>query len=525
MKFKSLINIIKENSYFPKVSGWVFLIVFVLLSFTYDYHSILFKTTQSIHQWRQCDCLSITMNYYQDNNSFLEPSTHNLAGDGTGKTISECPIIYYSVGSLWKIFGHHEYIYRAIVLLFFFFGLLAVFKLFEVILKDSILAIVGSLFLFTSPTLVYYANNFLMNIPAFSMALIGLYFFFRFQRMGSNRFFYAFVASYTIAGLLKTPALLTFCAILGIYFLELINIKLNSEKKIFDKPIQQGLVLLGLVIVQVGWYSYAKSYNDEFNSSSFLIGILPIWEMNSEEIKTTFNTIYEHIKWNYFRAETQLLLVILYGFVLFFFRQNKKILVYFTLICSIGLLSFCVLFFSPLKDHDYYTINLFILVPITLLSFLSLLKNKFPKTFQSILLKIALIVFLIHNTDFARRRMLGRYSEEGWQNNYYITNLISFREIPSYLRSIGINKEDKVISLSDNSINISLYLMNQKGWTNYLINGDSNHIKEKIKLGAEYLMISDPETYEEKEIAPFLNEQVGEFKNINIYRLSPASEK
>jgi len=49
---------------------------------------IFFKRPQSIHQWRQCDCLSITMNYFQDNNSFFEPSIHHLANDGTGKTIS-----------------------------------------------------------------------------------------------------------------------------------------------------------------------------------------------------------------------------------------------------------------------------------------------------------------------------------------------------------------------------------------------------------------------------------------------------
>jgi len=44
---------------------------------------------------------------------------------------------------------------------------------------------------------------------------------------------------------------------------------------------------------------------------------------------------------------------------------------------SIGVLLFSVLFFQALRDHDYYTINLFILIPIFILSFLSLLKDKF----------------------------------------------------------------------------------------------------------------------------------------------------
>jgi len=64
MNFKELIRTIKKNTYFPKYSKWVFLLLLFAISMIYDYQDILFKTPQSLHQWRQCDCLSITMNYY-----------------------------------------------------------------------------------------------------------------------------------------------------------------------------------------------------------------------------------------------------------------------------------------------------------------------------------------------------------------------------------------------------------------------------------------------------------------------------
>ncbi|MBC8486528.1 MAG: hypothetical protein H8D45_10860 [Bacteroidetes bacterium] len=153
------------------------------------------------------------------------------------------------------------------------------------------------------------------------------------------------------------------------------------------------------------------------------------------------------------------------------------------------------------------------------MSFLLLLRNKFKVVYTSVFFRIIVIVFLIHNVDFARRRIEGRYSHKGWQNKNYIDSIQPFEEITPYLRSIGIKKSDRVISLSDNSINISLYLMNQKGWTNYGISADSIIIKEKINLGAKYLLIYNKETYEERSIQPFIENKIGEFKNIDIYAL------
>ena len=95
----------------------------------------------------------------------------------------------------------------------------------------------------------------------------------------------------------------------------------------------------------------------------------------------------------------------------------------------------------------------------------------------------------------------------------------AFREISPYLRSIGINKNDRVISLSDVSINISLYLMNQKGWTNYGINMDTNKIKEKIDLGGKYLFIYNDDNLKDQRLKSFINNKIGEFKGIKIYAL------
>jgi hypothetical protein len=444
---------------------------------------------------------------------------HNLGRDGTGKTMSECPIVYYSVARLWKIFGHSEFIYRLIVLLLFFGALLLLFKTFEGLLKESVLSMISVLLLFTSPTLIYYANNFLMDIPAFSLAIFGLSFFIRFLQTQMNRHFYLSLLFYTLAGLLKVSSLLSFGAIIGVYLLDLAGFKLLSDRKLFRFPIKTAVFIMAVIAIQIAWYWYASYYNHRYNAGNFLIGILPIWKMNPEQISETLHAIDYHMKWDYFRLETQYLFLFLFVFTLLFCKRTQKVLLWMTIIASIGFVAFIFLFFDALKDHDYYTVNLFILVPLTLLTFLMLLKERFPVLFRSAIFWIVALSFLIHNVDFGRRRISGRYDTVGWHNEAYLNQYQAFRELPAYLRSIGISEEDKVISISDNSINISLYLMNQKGWTNYNIKSNPKLVERMISQGAKYLMVSIPESYAEEGLQPFFQKKTGQFRNIHIYEL------
>ncbi len=98
------------------------------------------------------------------------------------------------------------------------------FKIYECVLKDSVLAIIFTLLLFTSPVLVYYANNFLMDIPAFSLALVSMYFFFRFIQSAKDKYFYWFVFINVIAGLLKISSLMIFIAVFGLFVLMVFEI-------------------------------------------------------------------------------------------------------------------------------------------------------------------------------------------------------------------------------------------------------------------------------------------------------------
>jgi predicted membrane-bound mannosyltransferase len=115
--------------------------------------------------------LSITQRYFQDKTSFCEPEIYNHLADGghTGKSAGEFPGWYYLMAQFWKLFGKHEWLYRAMVFVVFSGACLALFKMAIRTTQNIALSIFFSLLLFTSPTIAYYSISFLTNIPALSL--------------------------------------------------------------------------------------------------------------------------------------------------------------------------------------------------------------------------------------------------------------------------------------------------------------------------------------------------------------------
>ncbi len=131
----------------------------MLVSILYEYPSIVMKRPQSVHHWRQSDCASIALNYYQTGMHFFKPQTHNLTSDknksGYNAT-SEIPIVYYFIAFLYKIFGYHESIYRLLNTLLFLTALFYLFRTLMLWLRSYFWSATITLFLFTSPKSVVF---------------------------------------------------------------------------------------------------------------------------------------------------------------------------------------------------------------------------------------------------------------------------------------------------------------------------------------------------------------------------------
>lgn len=510
----------KDNFYyFPKYSLVVLLGIIGILFFVYGFNNILFMRPQGIHQWRQCDCLSFALNYFHNDATFFHPAIQYLGKDGTGKTASGFPIIYFIVAKLWKLTGYHEFSYRILILLITFTGLATLTKTVEAILKDSFMAIFVSMILFSSTIFVYYANNFLMNVPSLSLALIAMYFFYRFYQSGKEKNLYFSMLFFLIAGLLKVPALMAFVAIMVVFAMERIfKLKFGSDGFLFKHSERQIIPLLMVILFVAAWYIYAAHYNEKYNSGIFLIGILPIWKINGEHILQIIH--YVRVLWiNSYQSVLMQEISILFLLALIFnYKKGNRFLQAFTYLLTAGFLIFIVLFFQVFDNHDYYLINQLILMVSIFIAFFYFLKQHKINVFRSVVFRFMLFILMIYNVKICAKNIHDRYHVQ-WENQH-LTTTISLEHITPYLRSLGINRTDPMLVEKDPSFNISLYLMDQKGYTTF--GGqftDSIDIRKAINLGLKYLLVTDSTLLKKPYLKPFLKNQIGKCKNNYIFKL------
>lgn len=529
--------------YNPAFYQILFVCILIAASFAYYYPQTIKMRPYSLHQWRQCDCLSIADNYYEENRSFLNPSVHWTGPAGNGNTISEFPIIYYSVAKLWQLFGKHEFIFRLINLLFLFTSLVLLFKLFEDILKHSIWSILIVTLFFTSPILVYYGNTFMADVPALSISIMGWFFFWKYYKTNKNVLLIISMLLFCLAILLKASSAISYFAILLLFFLEFINlIKLRKEEKLFSKSVSEIVIILIPIIISFAWYSFASQHNKANNYGLFLIGTLPIWKIEYSEINLVLRALIHDTFPQFFNSFGLIILLLLGTTITLFWKKTNPLLtiVFFSML--LAFVTFLILFFQVFKEHDYYLINMLIIIPLLLLTFFLLIKKHFYSIYnskKSISIFSFFIIISIYNTSVIQKAKYFRFDKKmnysallsqkqvdylEWFHWDYDNHYKALETITPYLRSIGIKRDDKVFSVPDKSINITLYLMNQKGWTEYGYN-EYEETPEKFmeyiaQNGAKYLIINDENYLNQEYLKPYIKNKIGQYQNVQIFSFS-----
>jgi hypothetical protein len=497
---------------FPTLLSFIiFEVVFVLFSYMYNYHEVLSYRPDGVHQWRQTDCLSFTDRMYRGESNFGSTAIAFLGHEGSGKTVSEFPILYWMNAIIWKITGKQEWTYRLLVLLLFHIGLFALFKTAEGILKDSLWAFITTFGLFTSPFLAYYANNFLADVPAFSLVLMAWYFVYRFYKKRQVSSLYIIGFLFLFAGLLKATAALSLIALMISFLLRAGPISIMTwQTEDTWKPYAKRIwAIFGILcIAWIAWYSYARSYNQEHNKDIFLIGILPIWEVTYAQA----NEILFHVGntwWHHFFRP--ILHAVLWGLFLIMLLSLRGVPAFFRsilLTVSLGFVSFFLLYFQVFDQHDYYALNLLILYPCIVIGFLLYVKQKRKSVFRALPIQFLSVLLLMHCADFTRRRMLSRYEMNP------ITHTGVFFEIEPWLRAQGVQRTDKIISIPDKSPNISLYLSGSIGWSQFADFKVAEDIDRKIASGAKYLMYqSSAGQLPDSLWQPYVGDIVGKYQD------------
>lgn len=515
-----------------KIHNLFFVLLILLVSALFNQPNTMSDPPRSVHQWRQSDGYSIALNYYNNGMHFFEPRIH-FQESKEGKAVGEFPIIYYLQAAIWKITGPSYFVARFTIFLFSIIGLFALFKTIYGLLNDTFVAYLLPLLLFSSPLFAYYSNSYLTNIPALSFLFVGWYFLFRFsERMKTTSLLFA-VLFVTLAGLLRPTMLIGYVPLVILFFINR-NKLIDSEK--IKKQFIYGTALFLPFILVACWVLFTKTYNSQNNSVYFLSNIRPIWIC--ENIPHVWSKFTHAMLDEFYHGSVKTIIVLVLISMLFTIKRQNRNHSIVTVGIVVGLIIYILLWFSNLDVHDYYLIELFLVIPPLFIGFFSYVKENYQEVFYArsmrVTASIILIVSILYGASKTRMKHEDKVffftevflSEEEivfykWYHWDYETKYQAFETIEPYLRSIGISKKDLVVSLPDQSPNITLSFMDQKGFSFlYCTNENmSEKLKEFKAKGAKYLLICDRDFIKNTGIETFTQEKIGTYKNIEIFKL------
>ncbi|HTB07433.1 MAG TPA: glycosyltransferase family 39 protein, partial [Bacteroidia bacterium] len=342
---------------------YIFIALLAIVSCIYNYPVILFHRPYSIHLWRQCDCLSMALMYYENGMHFFSPAVHWCGLNGNGNAApGECTWIYYTVAILWKVFGYHEFIYRLFDMAILYAGLIALYKTAAGILNSHYWGMIVSLFLFSSAIVAYYGNNFIPDPTALSLALIAWYFFYRYSVTNKNISLIFSMLFFGIAGATKVTALISFVPIVFAFFAEKFNIiSFKKDDKLFKGTLLP-IALFVLALAPIGlWIAFSIHYNNQNNAGLFGSHILPIWELNAAQIKPIKANLYFGEMSDLFLDRLGFkIFLLLFIYSIFNYKRASRFLLFLTIFITFGAIAYILLWFQVFDVHDYYLINVLV---------------------------------------------------------------------------------------------------------------------------------------------------------------------
>jgi len=527
---------IKKNIHTRYFQYIVFTLIATLYFFLMGYNEVANKGPYSQHIYRQSDSYAFALNYYYEKNDFLEPSILLVIEKEGGKTVSEFPILYYLTAKIWTITGVTPFVPRFINFLILCVGLLCLYRLALEFLEDHFWAVMVSLSLAASPLIGYYAFNFLPNIPALGFALIASYCFFKFYKSDSSIYLICASVFFALAALIKISSLFAFLALNATLFIS--NLKhIKTKPTAILKQLASAIFVLG---VYFSWFQYTKWYNAQHLGGLFNQSILPVWHLSKTQVNSILDLIYYNTLIYYFNPYVLGLLTAVFIVTIAWWKKANAQLLMVTTLLLIGAVMFVILFFGGMDYHEYFLIDATILIPFLVLYLLSFLKNTSVSLYNLKWVKIAaavLMLFLLNynailtgmrinpNRDVVKKNIpLNKKVTEYWAYRHYDWEMHQkkYEGIVPYLRGLGIQFSDRVISIPDGTPNVSLSLLQQKGFTDYHYSANytgAGQTMRKIALGAKYMIVEGEENLKREDVLPYLKNKIGEYNGIFIYRL------
>jgi len=538
------INKITDTSYIfwlQKCLFPLFILVFGAISIWSD---IALQTPYGQHQWRQCDAFSMALNYYHEEAVFFEPRMHFQHGNdaGSGLAVGEFTGTYWLNAQIWSVTGLKPYLMRWTHMVFWLLGSLALFALGRGWFGAWKAAFV-TMFVSASPLIAFYAGSYLVNVAALGSVFVSWWLAWQLLQTERVKTEWRWILELLLFLFLSLAVLFRPTMALGwlpiaIWALRRGNLMHWAVR--FALPLTLG----------VGWVLWAKSVNDVNGSVYFCTTIRPLWGAEHPEI--IWRAFRENLLPEWYHRYVLIVLgfsAVLLGFNRLYSTNSgaqvqKRVHSNFelkssVLLLALGLTVYFLLWFENLDVHDYYLIEFQLLMPITLwwcIQKLESIRSVRRDIYRGLwtLLLMALTFQLLETHLRTRMKYM---SPTGWLSEVILTQrdrdvwswfhwdqknrFSNLKQVQTAMRAYGIRREDRIISVPDPSPNITLSLLDQKGFTNLYdenMTGDER-IEFYVQKGASYLVCNSMEWFEKRSESPWLQHPIIELEGMMVFDL------
>lgn len=428
--------------------------VWILVYFLIRLIGILNPPLEVAHNWRQVTVNMVARNYFEIDSNPFYPRV-DMAGEKTGITGMEFPLLNYLIFIVSKLFGFDHWYGRLINLIV---SSLGIFYFYRIVKKQfsPALALISGIIMLNSIWFCY-SRKIMPDTFSVSITLIGLYYALEYLYQKNNILNLFLYVLFGVLGVLsKIPA----AVILTVLCVPIFDKSVSSKSKMF---LVAGSILILFPVI--AWYFYWVPY---------LVAEYGFWHYY---MGTTFNNGFHEIITNldqfakkfYFEA------LRFSGFALFILglyflirKPNKKFIL-ILIITTIIFLLFVIIAGRGFYGHSYYIIPY---VPIMALIAAFAIENVKLKWIRNGLLAIIIL--------------------EGILNQYHDFRI---KKEDSYRLSLekiadSICKQYDLIAINGDINPRDLYFTHRKGWT--ISNEDLfniGYLNELAKKGCKYVFI------------------------------------
>ena len=486
-----------------------FFVLAVLLLFYYDYFTLLTSPPVGTHIWRQTDSLSFAWTYWKNGLDFFHPQLLNRSF-GDGYAVSEFPILQYIIAVLFSIFGFHWWIAKFVYVIVYFLGLIAIFRITRYYTQDLFWSYFMMALFFTAPSLVFYGNSCIPDVPALSFSFIGYAFFLDFTEKNKKWFLWASMFFFCLSGLMKLTYLLLFMAMLCVLATDYL-FKTAPGK---FRNIRWLLLAFFLVfVINALWLVWVDHYNVQNQYLYFLNKINPFWKESTEKGYILKRTVTE---WARYLFTMPVHIISFLSLLLIPFSRGKgnNMLKLITVILLLGTIAYYLLWYLQFLVHDYYTILFYAFYLFAILNILVLMKEFFPRMAENNIIRTMAIVLIVTNALQVKESLSVRYEDA---HLYPVNKYLQEDGLVPYIRKLGIKEDEKIIAIPDASPQTILCALQTPGFTEYNEHYTIDNLKEFKAKGVKFLIIIDQKPYQ--ELIKQLGIPAGIYKDALIFRL------